>query len=130
MNLKAFMIFAAVLGVAYGVGFLLIPNQLISFYGPTPTPSAIVGFRYFGVTLLAIGSIFWLARESHDAATVRALLTGHAIGDVAGIIVSIWGTASGIMNAFGWSAVLIYVILFAGCAYFLQLGARQVAATT
>jgi hypothetical protein len=61
---------------------------------------------------------------------VRALLTGHAIGDVAGIIVSIWGTASGIMNGFGWSVVLIYVILFAGCAYFLQLGTRQVAAAT
>lgn len=129
MNVKAFMIFAAILAVAYGVGFLLIPSYLISFYGPTPNPSAIIGFRYFGVVLLAIGCIFWLARESHDWATLRALLTGHAIGDVAGIIVSIWGTTTGIMNAFGWSVVLIYVILFAGCAYFLQRGSRQLVTT-
>jgi hypothetical protein len=58
-----------------------------------------------------------------------SLLTGHAIGDVAGIIVSIWGTTSDIMNALGWSVVLIYVILLAGCVYFLQLGSRQLATT-
>ncbi len=129
MNLKAFMIFAAILGVGYGIGFLLVPSFLISFYGPTPDPSAIVGFRYFGVALLALGCIFWLARESRNWATLRGLLLGHAIGDVAGILVSIWGTTTGIMNAFGWSVVLIYAILLAGCAYFIQLGSGQMVAT-
>jgi hypothetical protein len=116
-------------GCGYGIGLLLVPSYLISFYGPTPDPSAIIGFRYFGVTVLAGECIFWLAKESHEAVTIRALIKGYAIGDVAGVIVSIWGTASGIMNALGGSVALIYVILFAGCAYFLQTGSRQVATT-
>jgi hypothetical protein len=37
---------------------------------------------------------------------------------VIGLIVSLMGTLSGVVNAVGWSAVLIYLVLAAGYAYF------------
>lgn len=131
MNLRAFMIFVTILAVGYGLAFLLIPEFLINFYGvgASTMPAVVLGFRFFGATLLAVGLIFWLAKDSHDRSALRALLIGHAVGDIAGILVSVWATAAGIMNALGWSVVLIYVILLAGCAYFLQLGQQRTALT-
>jgi hypothetical protein len=131
MNLRAFMILVTILSVGYGVAFLLIPEFLINFYGvaTSATPAVVLGFRFFGATLLAVGLIFWFAKESHDWSALRALLIGDAVGDIAGVLVSIWGTATGIMNAFGWSVVLIYALLLAGCGYFLQLGQQRTALT-
>jgi uncharacterized membrane protein YfcA len=131
MNLRAFMILLTVLGVGYGAAFLLIPELLINFYGvaTAATPAMVLGFRFFGATLLAVGLIFWFAKEVHDWSALRALLIGHTVGDIAGILVSIWGTATGIMNALGWSVVLIYALLLAGCVYFLQLGQQRTALT-
>jgi hypothetical protein len=131
MNLRAFMIFVTILGVGYGLAFLLIPELLINFYGVgmNATPAVVLGFRFFGTALLTVGLIFWFAKDSRDWSALRSLLIGHGVGDIAGILVSIWATATGIMNAVGWSAVLIYLVLLAGCAYFLQLGEQQTAPT-
>jgi len=129
MNIKAFMIFVAIIATAYGLGFLLVPGHLVRLYGVATGPAVILGYRFFGVALLAIGLIFWFAKESLDWTALRALLLGGAVSDAAGIVVAIWGSSTGIMNALGWSVVLIYVVLLAGSIYFLQLGSRQPAMT-
>jgi uncharacterized membrane protein YfcA len=84
-----------------------------------------LAYRFFGVALLGVGIIFWLARDCVDPTAVRALLMGGAISDVAGVAVSIWGSARGIMNTLGWTVVLIYVVLLAGSIYFLSLRAVE-----
>jgi hypothetical protein len=58
MNLRVFMILVTILGVVYGVGFLLVPDFLVSLYGASPDPAAIMGFRYFGATLVTVGLNF------------------------------------------------------------------------
>jgi FtsH-binding integral membrane protein len=120
MNVKGFFIFVAVLAVAYAVGFLLFPTTLTNLYGDAGGPPVNLAYRFFGVALLGVGLIFWLAKDCEDPTAIRALLMGGAISDVAGIAVSIWGSARGIMNALGWSVVLIYVVLLVGSVYFLQ----------
>ncbi len=63
MNIKAFMIFVAIIATAYGLGFLLVPGHLVRLYGVATGPAVILGYRFFGVALLAIGLIFWFAKE-------------------------------------------------------------------
>lgn len=125
MNLKSFIILVAIVATAYALGFLIIPKFIVGLYGVDTAPSVILGFRFFGVALLGVGLIFWFARDCRDSTAVRALLTGGAVSNAAGLVVAIWGTTTGIMNALGWSVVLIYIVLLAGCVYFLQLGSRH-----
>lgn len=120
MNLRAFLILTAVLAIAYALGFLIVPKFVTGVYGISGEPAVILGYRFFGGALLAIGLIFWLAKDCQDRTAIRALLVAGVASNAAGTAVSIWGSATGIMNALGWTVVLIYAVLLAGSIYFLQ----------
>ena len=119
MSVKVFLAIAAAIAIVYGVAFVLVPEFVLATYGMTKEPSTVLSARYFGVTLLGIGLITWFVRETSDRTALRGLLIGLALSDVVGLLISFWGTLSGIMNGMGWSAVLIYAVLLAGYAYYL-----------
>jgi hypothetical protein len=119
MTLKAFLTISSVIGVLFGLGFLLVPESVSAVYGTPPEVHTILADRYFGATLLTLGLVFWFVRETADKATMRGLLIGFAIGNVIGVIVSIVGTVAGTVNSMGWTSVALYLVLLAGCAYHL-----------
>jgi hypothetical protein len=125
MNLKLFLGIGAVISVLYGAGFILIPNFLLTLYGIESSPAAILGFRYFGLTLLTLGIAAWVMKESSDWTAIRGLLLGLVVGDALGVIVSAWATLAGVTNAMGWSAFLIYLVFALAYGYFLSVGGRQ-----
>jgi hypothetical protein len=118
----AFLI-GAVLALAFGIGFLLMPALVLSIYGvPGDVPTVLMG-RFFGVALLQVGLTLWLLKETRDAATQRGLATGGAVAAAAGIVVALMGTLAGTLNAMGWSVLAIYALLL--FAYLGVLRARQ-----
>jgi len=119
MSVKVFLAIAAAIAIIYGIGFVLAPAVVLATYGMTTDASTVLSARYFGLTLLGLGLVVWFVRDSSDAKALRGLLLGLAIQGVIGVLVSIWGTISGTMNAAGWSAVLIYAVLLAGYVYYL-----------
>jgi uncharacterized protein YjeT (DUF2065 family) len=119
MNVKVFLAIAAAIAVVYGIAFITVPDFVQATYGMTSTASSILAARYFGLTLLGLGLVTWLVRETSDQKALRGLLSGLAIQSLIGALVSIWGTTSGTMNGMGWSAVLIYAVLLAGYVYYL-----------
>jgi len=125
MILSAFLAVGSIIGLLYRVAFLLAPESVLAAYGMQSNPAAALGYRYFGVALLTIAVLAWLVRYSTDWIALRSILIGYAVGNVAGVLVSLWATISGIMNGMGWSAVLIYLVLLAGDLYYLRLGSGQ-----
>jgi hypothetical protein len=119
MKVAVFLAIAAAIAIIYGVAFILVPDFVVTTYGMTPNAALDLMARYFGLTLIGMGLITWLVRETTDGKALRGLLTGLSVQGVIGLLVSIWGTTSGIMNGMGWSAVLIYAILLAGYLYYL-----------
>ena len=120
MNAKLYFTVAAILAVIYGIGFLVIPADLLVLYG-TPAPDAriILTAQYFGVALLGLGLTVWFVRDCPDAATVRGVLIGSAIGDVVGFVITGWGMMQGLLNATAWSSLVIYGALALGAIYLL-----------
>jgi len=119
MNIGLFLAIAAAIAIIYGVAFIVAPDFVLITYGMPADAASKLLARYFGLTLLGIGLVTWLVRETSDGKAMRGLLYGLAIQAVIGLIVSISGTVSGTMNEMGWSAVLIYAVLLAGYLYFL-----------
>jgi len=124
MSSKLYLTIAAVLAILYGIGFVLIPAKMGELYGVQPEPHAILNVQYFGSALLAWGVILWFARDL-DWAAVRGVLIGSVVGDAVGGLLSVWGISQGLVNAFGWTSVVIYVLLLLGALYFLSPGSRK-----
>ena len=118
MRLSSFLILNAVIALVFGIGFVLVPGTMGTLYGMTPGPEVNLAGQFFGVELIAVGLLCWLARDVSDSAAQRAMILAFLIADVIGLIVSIMGTLSGVFNAVGWSAVVIYLVLSLGFAYF------------
>ena len=93
------------------------PAFMATTYGFGTSASEILLARYFGVELLVLGVITWLAKD-FSAANARPIITGSLIGDFVGAVVALMGTLNGVMNAVGWSAVAIYLLIALGFAYF------------
>ena len=122
MRLGTFLAISAVVALVYGLGFVFLPGFLLGVYGVAAVPASILGFRFFGTALIAIGLTTWVLRDNADWQAIRALLLGVVIGNVIGFLVALFATFNGTMGPMGWSAVLIYLLLGGGEAYFLSRG--------
>jgi len=121
MKLHNLFVLNAVLGLAFGVGFVLLPATMLELYGMERTASANLAGQLFGVELIAVGLLCWFVRDVSDAAALRAITLALLLADVVGLIVVLTGTLSDVMNGMGWSGVAIYLVLAAGYAYFRSL---------
>ena len=118
MKLKTLFILKAIVALVYGICFVLIPARVLLLYGMTQGASETLAGQYFGGALIAIGLITWFARDVADVDAQKALILALLISDFIGLVVSVMGTVSGVMNTLGWSAVIIYLFLTIGYAYF------------
>jgi NAD/NADP transhydrogenase beta subunit len=118
MRLKYLLVFNAVVCFVYGITFVLSPAVVLSLHGITQDPSAKLTGQFYGVELIAIGLLTWLARNAGDSEARRAIILALLISTVIGVVIAVLGTVSGVMNAFGWSGAAIYAVLALGYGYF------------
>jgi uncharacterized membrane protein YfcA len=124
MDSKLYLTVAAIVAIIYGLGFVLIPSHLVALYGMTPEPHLVLNIRFFGTTLIALGVIFWFARDVREWAAVRGVLIGAIVGDALGVLVNLWGTMKGLLNGLAWSSTVVYIALLVGAIYCLSTGAE------
>lgn len=120
MTLKNLFIINAILALIYAFGDLIIPKAIVALYyvNKTPTPEVLLALRFFGWGLLAVGLITAFAANTPHSEAKQAIVKGLFTADVIGLIVSLMGVFNGTFNAFGWSAVIIYLFLACGFGYF------------
>ena len=127
MKLKHMFIIQAIIALAYAIGELFIPATLLKMYGLGDSPGAqiILVARYFGWGLVAVGLITAFVANAPHSEARQSIVKGLFIAHVVGLIVSLIGVLSGTFNAFGWSAVIIYLFLAAGFGYFWFIKPEQ-----
>ena len=125
MKLSAFLGLAGVLGIVFGLEFLLIPDVALAQYGVPTEPHNLMQSRFFGSTLLAFGLLLWLARGAQEAPVQRALLIASAVGNLVGLVLSLWSRFSGLQGILAWLSVGIYGALLLGALYFLLRPGRR-----
>ena len=118
MKLSTLMVANALIAAIFGVGFVVVPGQVMSFYGPEVTPPLEYVAQLFGAALVAFAVLTWTAKNAPDSDARRAILLAMFVGDCVGFVVSLIGQLGGVMNALGWSTVVIYLLLAVGFGYF------------
>jgi len=114
MRLRTLLLIGGLLGLVFGIGFLLGPRPMLTLYGVAADPPVVLLARFFGAALVQVGLVFYLIRDVGDPKTQRGVVIGSFIGSVAGLVVALTGQFWGLVNQFGWSTVAIYALLTFG----------------
>lgn len=118
MKLRNLLIVNTVVAVLFGLGFIIIPVTVLSWYGIALNQAGLFVARLFGSSLLVFGLISWLVRNSSGSEALRAILLSFFLGDAIGFVLSLIYQLQGVANGFGWSTVVIYLLLGLGFGYF------------
>ena len=117
MKLGNFLLVKAVISLAFGIAFALVPAAVMSLYGVTLDLGGAFMARFLGACLIGIGLICWLDRNA-DPQVLQGITLALCIGDTVGFIVALLGQLSGLTNALGWVNVVIWLLLALGLGYF------------
>jgi len=117
MKLSTLFIINTVVAILFGLGFVLIPAQLLSFYAVELNDQGLFIARLLGSAFLGFGIITWLLRNAIGSPEVKAILLAYAISDLLGFLLSLIYQLQGVANSFGWTTVAIYLLLGLAFAY-------------
>ncbi|MGD8406240.1 MAG: hypothetical protein PVJ21_21470 [Anaerolineales bacterium] len=118
MKFSTFMMIYAVVSAVFGLGFVLMPGQLLPIYGVEPDAALRLIGQFFGAALLSLALLAWLARNLRNTEARRAIVLALLVGETLGFIFALIGQINGIFNVMGWSVVVVYLFFALGLAYF------------
>ncbi len=96
-----------VLAVLYGLVFVLMPANTVALYGVAPEPHVDLNLQFFGSALLAFGVVLWFAKDFRDLEAVRGVLIATVVADVVGLLLNLWATFEGLLNAVAWTSTIV-----------------------
>jgi hypothetical protein len=109
MNFAILCVIAIVATAPFGLAFLLAPETTGSVYGIAGwTAGTLSVARLLGVGFLFMAGAVYAARQCADSDFQRRLATCFSLASLLGAIVSGYSTASGALNAVGWTAAALY----------------------
>ena len=119
MRLRTLLLIGGLVALAFGLAFLLVPRPVLLLYGVVASPVVVLLARFFGAALVQLGLILLLIRDVPDPRTQRGVVLGSFLGSLAGLVVALTGQFWGVVNALGWSSVVIYGLLLLGYGSFI-----------
>jgi hypothetical protein len=119
MRLRTLLLIGGLLGLVFGLAFVLFPQATLRLYGVAPDPAIVLMSRFFGAALLQVGLVLFLIRDVGDPRTQRGLVLGSFIGSLVGFVVALTGQFWDVVNRLGWSTVAIYGFLMLGYGSFI-----------
>ena len=97
VNRSLFLTFAALIAVGVGGAALLAPEVMLASKGIAGNAAARVWMQEVGAVLIAVGVTAWLVRTHEDSPTLRALLWGNALLQVALLPIELVAHARGVI---------------------------------
>jgi hypothetical protein len=120
MRFGTLLTIAGTLAVLFALAFLLAPALTLAQYGAAPEPGAVLMARFFGVALLHVGILLLWARQVVDPLARHAIAFAGVVGSMTGFLVALAAVLGHLVNALGWSTVVIYLALLLGYASVLR----------
>jgi len=117
MKLNNLMAIKGVIVLVFGIGFVLVPVPVFSWYHVELGAGGAYVARLFGAAFILLGLVLWTARKDTGSVALKALVMAVFVGDLIGFIVALVGQLSGLVNALGWLTVALYFFLCIGFGY-------------
>jgi len=132
MTFRTLLVIKAIVCLAFAVPFLLAPSVLLRLLGATVCAGGLFTAREYGAALVGTLLLTWFARRVTANDAKGAILLDLLVYDAIGVVISLAGVLSGVLNVLGWGVVIVYLFFAAGSAYVLvrERPFRAVAAQT
>jgi hypothetical protein len=127
MDTRLYLTIAAVVAIIYALAFILIPIQASLFFSGFAEPRAVLYLRFCGAAILVWGLIVWFARDFRDWGAIRGVLIASVVGLAVNVIINIFATLDGWLNANAWGSTVVLALLLVGGAYQLAIGTGKTA---
>ena len=108
MTIRLLFAINAVLALGHGLGFILLPAQLLALYQIGGSPGAEFMGQLFGGQLIAIAIIVWKARDFQSLNSLSAVVLANLVANAVGTALSVRAVMTNVTGAMGWLAVAIY----------------------
>jgi len=118
MSFKTLMIIKAVVCLVFGIAFIFLPSKLLSIFGVTLGTGAVFPAWEYGAAILGNLVLTWSARNASESVARAAIIWALFVYDGIGVIVSLVGVFTGILNSLGWLVVVLYLFFTLGFGYF------------
>ena len=119
MKLGHWMIIIAFLGVVFGLGFLLIPAQMMDMYDLSSNEDILLMTRMFGSAILGLGGMSWMAKGVPQSKALRANLLALFVYFTFGSISILFLGLQGLANVMMWCTLGFHVPIAIALGYFL-----------
>jgi hypothetical protein len=118
MKLGNLFVVNAVVAGLFGLALVLVPGQFLAQYGLAIDAGFGLVAQLFGTALIGYALLTWGARKAAESEARRAIVFALFVADAIGFVVALIAQLKGLVNAVGWSTVVIYLVLAIGFAYF------------
>lgn len=118
MKLNTLMTVNAVIAGVFGLAFVAVPARVLSIYGVTAGAQFAYVAQLFGAALLGFALLTWVARNAGDSEARSAIILALFVSDAIGFVIALIAQLRNVVNAVGWSTVVIYLLLALGFGYF------------
>jgi hypothetical protein len=115
MNYRTMFMINAFIAALLGLGFLVVPGRLLDQFGVDEYAATKLISQFFGTALLGLGLLLWFAKDVGAANLQKGMAIALLVGAAAGLVITVFGTTSGVLRSNWWIAMVVYAIL--GLAY-------------
>lgn len=134
MNIRNVALASAVAVLPFGLAALLVPAQFLALYGVELSEAGLVMTRLFGVHVLIIALVDWLARNdlrrASEPGAHRGIVAMNIFSPTLSLFLILGATLGGTINALGWVNVAILAALAATWVYAGLIKAPAIATAT
>jgi len=114
--IQTMLVISAILLILYGLGFVFIPNTLLSFYNVQLELDGIVLTQLLGAAFMGFGLLNWQTWKSIKGAENRYILNANIIHFFVGFLALLIGRINGAGNELIWLNIFLYLIFALGFA--------------
>ncbi|OLS27627.1 MAG: hypothetical protein HeimC2_10740 [Candidatus Heimdallarchaeota archaeon LC_2] len=119
LTVKNWFMFNSVILFLFGIGALLMPENLSSSYDLTLEDGGILAVQNNGAFFLGVGILLWLGRNDGPSDTQKGIMYGMLLIYVLSLILSIRAVMNDVVNNTGWTDVILNLIISTGWGYLL-----------
>ena len=103
----------------FGIGFIFIPGPLMGPMGVTLDETSTTFARMFGTAIVSIPVLLFFARKSANTEFKRGAVYLLFTYMFASTIILLITEIKGLMNAMGWSIVILHLMFLLWSGYYL-----------
>ena len=118
MKLGTFISIHSVLLFLFGLGFLLVPAEMLSVYDTSTNSTGLLTARVFGIGNIQLSIIMWTFRNYVGSKILKTLVLLLFLGNTLAFMLAFQAQISGVFNVLGWTNVALYLLFAFGYGYF------------